>query len=125
MYWVGPFEPHVVAALQATGISRVLSIPGDALLCWGTASWPPPSPPPTPPPPPVPAVPPPSSPPDSTAALESWQLALIVACGAVALLCVSLICYKKVVKSTSMGATTMSTKDTFPVAIGASTTQHV
>lgn len=87
---------------------------------------PPLMPPPSMPPPPPPAAPPPTAPEDDEdSGMETWMLAAIIIGAALVLVMVVLLCYRNVSKSSMLKDTAVGKGSNFPLAIGASTTQHV
>lgn len=88
---------------------------------------PPLMPPPLMPPPPPPAAPPPTAPEDDSdsSGMETWLLAIIIIGAALVLVMVVLLCYRKVSQSSMLKDTAVGKGGNFPLAIGASTTQHV
>ena len=88
---------------------------------------PPLMPPPSMPPPLSPSAPPPTSPAsdDSDGGMETWLLAVIIIGGALVLLVGVLLCYRSVTKGSTLKNTAVGNGGNFPLAVGASTTQHV
>ena len=93
-----------------------------------------------PPPPPLPSLPPPPPPPspsepgsgetaaDDDSGMATWAIAVIAAAGGLVLLALGLYVYKYKYGKKAAGAdygTEMAKRGDFPLAIGASTTQHV
>lgn len=76
----------------------------------------------------APAAPPPTSPPEASGDLETWVVAVIAVIVSLTLLCLGLVTYRCISKnkaSSNIHYEGGSKLGDFPLAIGASTTQHV